>query len=56
MVKINTVPLFFFFYPADAASLYMLSAGDAQLFEVKAFDEEFHSWFVGQTVQRGKSH
>ncbi|XP_010744459.2 ribonuclease H2 subunit B [Larimichthys crocea] len=36
----------------DAASLYMLSAGDAQLFEVKAFDEEFHSWFVGQTVQR----
>ncbi|KAM3607720.1 uncharacterized protein V6R79_012570 [Siganus canaliculatus] len=36
----------------DAASLYMLSGGDAQLFEVKAFEEDFHSWFVGQTVQR----
>ncbi|KAG7501684.1 ribonuclease H2 subunit B isoform X1 [Solea senegalensis] len=36
----------------DAASLYMLSAGDKQLFEVKAFEEDFHSWFVGQTVQR----
>lgn len=33
----------------------MLSSGDAQLFEVKAFDEDFHSWFVGQTVQRGWS-
>ncbi|KAM3607719.1 uncharacterized protein V6R79_012570 [Siganus canaliculatus] len=30
----------------------MLSGGDAQLFEVKAFEEDFHSWFVGQTVQR----
>ncbi|XP_029386508.1 ribonuclease H2 subunit B isoform X1 [Echeneis naucrates] len=36
----------------DAASLYMLGSGDAQLYEVKAFDEDFHSWFVGQTVQR----
>ncbi|XP_035533220.1 ribonuclease H2 subunit B [Morone saxatilis] len=36
----------------DAASLYMLGGGDVQLFEVKAFDEDFHSWFVGQTVQR----
>ncbi|KAL6101058.1 rnaseh2b [Pungitius sinensis] len=36
----------------DATSLYMLSAGDVQLFEVKAFVEDFHSWFVGQTVQR----
>ncbi|XP_033984651.1 ribonuclease H2 subunit B isoform X2 [Trematomus bernacchii] len=36
----------------DAASLYMLSGGDVQLFEVKAFEEDFHSWFVGQTVQR----
>ncbi|XP_051260408.1 ribonuclease H2 subunit B isoform X2 [Dicentrarchus labrax] len=36
----------------DAASLYMLGSGDVQLFEVKAFDEDFHSWFVGQTVQR----
>ncbi|XP_054887257.1 ribonuclease H2 subunit B isoform X2 [Poeciliopsis prolifica] len=30
----------------------MLGAGDAQLYEVKAFEEDFHSWFVGQTVQR----
>ncbi|XP_075962423.1 ribonuclease H2 subunit B isoform X1 [Anarhichas minor] len=36
----------------DATSLYMLSSGDVQLFEVKAFEEDFHSWFVGQTVQR----
>lgn len=36
----------------DVASLYMLSAGDVQLFEVKAFEEDFHSWFVGQTVHR----
>ncbi|XP_019966597.1 ribonuclease H2 subunit B [Paralichthys olivaceus] len=36
----------------DAASLYMLGAGDAQLYEVKAFEEDFRSWFVGQTVQR----
>lgn len=46
----NTVPLF---SSADAASLYMMGSGDAQLYEVKAFDEDFHSWFVGQTVQRG---
>lgn len=38
----------------DAGSLYMLSSGDNQLFEVKAFEEDFHSWFVGQTVQRGR--
>ncbi|XP_077436198.1 ribonuclease H2 subunit B [Vanacampus margaritifer] len=38
----------------DAASLYMLSGGkgNLQLFEVKAFEEDFRSWFVGQTVQR----
>ncbi|TNN29892.1 Ribonuclease H2 subunit B [Liparis tanakae] len=30
----------------------MLSSDDARLFEVKAFEEDFHSWFVGQTVQR----
>ncbi|XP_041663232.1 ribonuclease H2 subunit B [Cheilinus undulatus] len=36
----------------DAASLYMLGSGNVQLFEVKAFEEDFHSWFVGQTVQR----
>ncbi len=50
----NTVLLFL--YLADTASLYMLSSDDVQLFEVKAFEEDFHSWFVGQTVQRGWSH
>ncbi|XP_028993522.1 ribonuclease H2 subunit B isoform X2 [Betta splendens] len=36
----------------DGASLYVLASGDAQLYEVKAFEEDLHSWFVGQTVQR----
>lgn len=31
----------------------MLACGDLQLYEAKAFEEDFHSWFVGQTVQRG---
>jgi len=53
--KINSY-FFAYFHPADAASLYMLSSGDVRLFEVKAFEEDFHSWFVGQTVQRGWYH
>uniref|UniRef100_A0A3B5MUZ2 Ribonuclease H2 subunit B n=1 Tax=Xiphophorus couchianus TaxID=32473 RepID=A0A3B5MUZ2_9TELE len=36
----------------NPSTLYMLGAGDVQLYEVKAFEEDFHSWFVGQTVQR----
>ncbi|CAI5655600.1 unnamed protein product [Oreochromis niloticus] len=36
----------------DAASLYMLGCGDVMLYEVKAFEDDFHSWFVGQAVQR----
>ncbi|KAM4559384.1 ribonuclease H2 subunit B isoform 1-T1 [Odontesthes bonariensis] len=36
----------------DGASLYMLGSGDVRLYEVKAFEEDFHSWFVGQAVQR----
>ncbi|XP_071775330.2 ribonuclease H2 subunit B isoform X1 [Centroberyx gerrardi] len=36
----------------DTASLYMLGRGDVQLYEVKAFQDDFHSWFIGQTVQR----
>ncbi|XP_076026043.1 ribonuclease H2 subunit B isoform X2 [Genypterus blacodes] len=35
-----------------AASLYLLASGDLELYEVKAFQEEFHSWFIGQVVQR----
>uniref|UniRef100_A0A8C8DTY1 Ribonuclease H2 subunit B n=1 Tax=Oryzias sinensis TaxID=183150 RepID=A0A8C8DTY1_9TELE len=29
-----------------------LKSGDERLYEVKAFEEEFHSWFVGEAVQR----
>lgn len=36
----------------DAASLYLLGSGDLKLYEVKAFSEDYHSWFIGQTVQR----
>ncbi|XP_061082566.1 ribonuclease H2 subunit B isoform X1 [Conger conger] len=36
----------------DAASLYLFGTGDSQVYEVKAFDENYHSWFIGQTVQR----
>lgn len=36
----------------DAASLYLLGSADVHLYEVKAFEEDFHSWFVGQSVQR----
>ncbi|XP_077473145.1 ribonuclease H2 subunit B [Stigmatopora argus] len=39
----------------DVASMYMLGnggGGDLQLYEVKAFEEDFRSWFVGQKVQR----
>ncbi|XP_062312541.1 ribonuclease H2 subunit B isoform X2 [Osmerus eperlanus] len=35
-----------------AASLYLLGSEDVQLYEVKAFSEDCHSWFIGQTVQR----
>ncbi|KAF5899642.1 ribonuclease H2 subunit B-like, partial [Clarias magur] len=35
-----------------AASQYLLSSGDVRLYEVKAFVEDFHSWFIDQTVQR----
>uniref|UniRef100_A0A3B4XHY4 Ribonuclease H2 subunit B n=1 Tax=Seriola lalandi dorsalis TaxID=1841481 RepID=A0A3B4XHY4_SERLL len=38
----------------NPSTLYMLGSGDMQLYEVKAFEEDFHSWFVGQTVQRGR--
>ncbi|KAM6985981.1 ribonuclease H2 subunit B [Aplochiton taeniatus] len=36
----------------DAESLYLFDNGDVQLYEVKAFKEDCHSWFIGQTVQR----
>uniref|UniRef100_A0A4X2LH82 Ribonuclease H2 subunit B n=1 Tax=Vombatus ursinus TaxID=29139 RepID=A0A4X2LH82_VOMUR len=34
------------------AALYLFDTNAQQLFEVKAFHEEYHSWFIGQTVQR----
>ncbi|XP_044300209.1 ribonuclease H2 subunit B isoform X3 [Varanus komodoensis] len=33
------------------AALYLFSSDAHQLFEVKAFCEEYRSWFIGQTVQ-----
>ncbi|XP_068919709.1 ribonuclease H2 subunit B isoform X2 [Petaurus breviceps papuanus] len=33
------------------AALYLFDTNVQQLFEVKAFHEEYHSWFIGQTVQ-----
>lgn len=36
----------------DAGSLYLFGSGDVQLYEVKAFKEDCHSWFIGQNVQR----
>ncbi|XP_060785365.1 ribonuclease H2 subunit B isoform X1 [Neoarius graeffei] len=35
-----------------SASQYLFSSGDVRLYEVKAFVEDFHSWFIDQTVQR----
>ncbi|XP_051478746.1 ribonuclease H2 subunit B isoform X1 [Apus apus] len=34
------------------ATLYLFSSGAQQLFEVKAFHEEYRSWFIGDTVQQ----
>ncbi|XP_064360942.1 ribonuclease H2 subunit B isoform X1 [Dromaius novaehollandiae] len=34
------------------ATLYLFNSGAQQLFEVKSFQEEYHSWFIGQTVQQ----
>ncbi|XP_027646470.1 ribonuclease H2 subunit B isoform X3 [Falco biarmicus] len=34
------------------ATLYLFNSGAQQLFEVKAFHEEYRSWFIGQTVQQ----
>lgn len=36
----------------DAASLYLMNSDNTQLYEVKTFEEDCHSWFIGQTVQR----
>ncbi|KAL6485276.1 hypothetical protein MHYP_G00073210 [Metynnis hypsauchen] len=35
-----------------AASQYLFRSGDERVYEVKAFTEDFHSWFIDQTVQR----
>lgn len=36
----------------ESSSLYLFGHGDSSVYEVKAFTEEFRSWFIGQTVQR----
>ncbi|XP_067848716.1 ribonuclease H2 subunit B [Heptranchias perlo] len=33
------------------AALYLFNSGAGQVYEVKAFDEEYRSWFIGQSVQ-----
>uniref|UniRef100_UPI00398F6F2C ribonuclease H2 subunit B n=1 Tax=Pristiophorus japonicus TaxID=55135 RepID=UPI00398F6F2C len=33
-------------------ALYLFNSGASQVYEVKAFDEEHRSWFIGQSVQR----
>uniref|UniRef100_A0A8C1XM93 Ribonuclease H2 subunit B n=1 Tax=Cyprinus carpio TaxID=7962 RepID=A0A8C1XM93_CYPCA len=35
-----------------SSSLYLFGSGDVTVYEVKAFSEDFRSWFIGQTVQR----
>ncbi|KTF83094.1 hypothetical protein cypCar_00014686 [Cyprinus carpio] len=35
-----------------SSSLYLFGRGDVTVYEVKAFSEDFRSWFIGQTVQR----
>ncbi|KAM9245421.1 ribonuclease H2 subunit B [Leptosomus discolor] len=40
------------FFSTGEATLYLFNSGAQQLFEVKAFHEEYRSWFVGQTVQQ----
>ncbi|XP_003215424.1 ribonuclease H2 subunit B isoform X2 [Anolis carolinensis] len=34
------------------AALYLFSSDSRQLFELKAFHEEYRSWFIGQAVQQ----
>ncbi|KAI7808831.1 ribonuclease H2 subunit B isoform X2 [Triplophysa rosa] len=36
----------------EGSSLYLFGRVDDSVYEVKAFTEEFRSWFIGQTVQR----
>ncbi|NXG27214.1 RNH2B Ribonuclease, partial [Dromaius novaehollandiae] len=40
------------FFSTGEATLYLFNSGAQQLFEVKSFQEEYHSWFIGQTVQQ----
>lgn len=42
------------FFSTGEATLYLFNSGAQQLFEVKAFHEEYRSWFIGQTVQQGE--
>ncbi|NXA48410.1 RNH2B Ribonuclease, partial [Nothocercus julius] len=40
------------FFSTGEATLYLFNSGAQQLFEVKCFQEEYHSWFIGQTVEQ----
>jgi len=41
-------------FSTGEATLYLFNSGAQQLFEVKAFHEEYRSWFIGETVQQGE--
>lgn len=36
------------------AALYLFGSDAYHIFEIKAFHEEYRSWFIGQEVQYGK--
>lgn len=36
------------------AALYLFGSDACQIFEIKAFHEEYRSWFISQEVQYGK--
>lgn len=52
--KINSGPVFTRLRNPKTANgaLYLFSSDCKQVYEVKAFDEDHHSWFIGQSVQR----
>uniref|UniRef100_A0A4W3HB55 Ribonuclease H2 subunit B n=1 Tax=Callorhinchus milii TaxID=7868 RepID=A0A4W3HB55_CALMI len=50
-IKSNMQNALFLSLVLDEASLYLFNSNASQIYEVKAFDENYHSWFIGQSVQ-----
>ena len=44
------------FFVSDQPSLYLFTEGDSKVAEVLQFKEEFRSWFIGETVHKGRTH